>query len=145
MHTVLGVGKQRIIYLNSQKSKQVNELFERIAKFYRMKHELGYPDICEMHRKSSLLFSDDTSLPKSNDVCVSIDDRPLGIYVGDHAYHKRIAQKVSHMAGIELFVMNDITHINIGIGGSLGKAEIYMILKDALLELPGVIYFNELF
>ncbi len=139
MHTVLGVGKQRIIYLNSQESKQVNELFERVVKLYRMKHEMGYPDICEMHRNSCLLFSDDTSLLKSNDVCLSIDERPWGIYVGNHAYHKRIAQKVSHMAGIELFVINDFTHINIGIGGLIGKAEIYMILKDALLELPGSI------
>lgn len=140
MHTVIGIGNCKIVYLNCTNAQNVDELFQRLIQTYTIMLDLGYPTPKSWFGNNRLVFTDNHLLCQDANLCIGFHKMPLGVYTDKNAYHKQIAKRISFETGLPVFTEDHTSHdICIGIGNESNMLENYMILKESLLKLPPII------
>ncbi len=140
MHTVIGIGDCKIVYLNCMNTPDVDELFIKLIQTYTMMFDLGNPTQKRCFRKNRFVFTDDQLLCEDANLSIGFIKNALGVYTDRNAYHKQIAERISFDSGLPIFTEDHTTQdICIGIGNESNIFENYMILKDCLLKLPQII------
>ena len=131
MHTEFGIGTRRIVFLNTDKSPEVDILFEKLLCNLQMKHNLGYPEVRSAYIRNCYVFTSEINALHHASDCICFDARDLGVYTNLLAYNKQIAERISHDTGIRIYDGHD-DGIHIGIGRDQNITETYLLLIDCL-------------
>lgn len=140
MHTVIGNGDCKIVYLNCTDAQNVDELFQMLIGTHHMMRNLGYPKQQSYYRKNSMIFTNDPSFCRTANLCIDFNGNAPGVYSGSRAYHKQIAKRISFESGLPIFIQDEEKqNICIGIGNESSVLQNYMVLKDSILYLPDML------
>ena len=131
MHTEFGIGTRRIVFLNTDKSAEVDILFEKLLCNLQMKRHLGYPEVKLAYIRNCYIFTNDKDTLRQASYCIRFDTQDFGVYADRSAYNGQIAERISHCAGIRMYDGQD-EGIYIGIGRDQNITETYLLLIDCL-------------
>lgn len=138
MHVELGTGQKNIAYYNADKQQEIDLMFLRIAAAYATMLRLKYPEIERLNRNYTMIFSSESTIGDA--LIVKVTGRSCGIYVSENAYCKQMSNALHRLTGLPVKADKHAQTVEIGIGGMDAESEGYVLLKDALLELPSVVF-----
>lgn len=139
MHLELGIGQRTIYFCNPEKDPDVDAMLTRIATAYSTMLCMGYPEINRTYRQCKMIFTS-VNAPNTR-YSIAISTRPCGIYTADHAFSKQIARQLHALTGITVKTDSSaLCAVEIGLGNLDIPLQGYVLLKDAILSLPGRLF-----
>lgn len=139
MHLVLGIGQPTIYFCNPEKDPDVDAMLTRIATAYSTMLCMGHPEINRTYRLYKMIFTDEKIQKYPYVIALSL--RPCGIYISSIPYYKQLAKELHRMTSFPIVLENDHPNMmEIGLGALAIKTEGYVMLKDAILALPQMLF-----
>ena len=140
MHTTLGYGKKKIIYLNSDQNSLIQDIFFRLIHSFHTNLTLGNPNTKALFHKVTLIMSDEIPACNKADLSISFSMRYHGILTDSNAYSKQFALFIQKLTDIPIISQKHSkiysSNIILGLRDMRSACAGYYQIREAMMTLP---------